>query len=177
MADLKILFSLFLAAAKIGCVAYGGGPSMIPLLKVEVVENHGWMSIEEFMDALAVGNALPGPIATKMTAVVGHKMAGVAGAAAATLGVVLPSALLVLALLGLVGALKGNPIVESMLKGLRPVVVAMLAYAAFDMAPSSMKGPLSWSIGLVALLLMVFTRVHPALLIVAGAIAGIALKL
>lgn len=177
MFNLKILLSLFIATAKVGCVAYGGGPSMIPLFKVEVVENHQWISIEEFTDALAVGNALPGPIATKMTAVVGYKVAGVAGAAVATLGMILPSIVLVLLLLGLANSMKDNPKVASMLKGLRPVVVAMLAYAAYDMMPSSLKGPLTWVIGCVALALMIFTKIHPALLIVAGAAAGIVLKL
>lgn len=171
------LFALFLATSKVGMAAYGGGPSMIPLLKVEVVEKYKWMNIEDFTDALAVGNALPGPIATKMTAVVGYKVAGALGAFVSVLGMILPSIVLVLALLGAVSAVKSQPKVVSMLRGLRPVVVAMLAYAAWDMVPSSMIGAMTWIIGGIALALMIFTKIHPALLIVAGAGAGIVLRL
>ncbi len=72
---------------------------------------------------------------------------------------------------------KDNPKVASMLKGLRPVVVAMLAYAAYDMGPAALKNAITWVIGVVALALMIFTPIHPALIIVAGAIVGVLLKL
>ncbi|MDR0616720.1 MAG: chromate transporter [Synergistaceae bacterium] len=175
--NVKILFTLFITMAKLGCAAYGGGPSVIPLLQTEVVKIRQWMGVEEFMDALAVGNALPGPIATKMSAVVGHRIAGAAGAAAAVLGMVLPSGILVLILLRLIGMVKVNPNITSMLKGLRPVVVAMLAYAAYSMAPSSLRGAMTWCIGIAALLLMIFTKINPVWIIVAGGAAGIILKL
>jgi chromate transporter len=173
----KILFTLFITMAKLGCAAYGGGPSVIPLLQTEVVKVRQWMGIEEFVDAVAVGNALPGPIATKMAAVVGHKVAGISGAAMAVLGMVLPSIILVLLLLRLVGMVKENPKVISMLRGLRPVVVAMLAYTAYSMVPTSLKGMLTWCIGLVALALMIFTKINPVWIIAAGGAAGILLKL
>ncbi|MDR1943290.1 MAG: chromate transporter [Synergistaceae bacterium] len=163
--------------AKLGCAAYGGGPSVIPLLQTEVVKVRQWMHIEDFMDALAVGNALPGPIATKMAAVIGHKVAGFAGATMAVLGMILPSIILVLLLLKLVGMVKDNPKILSMLKGLRPVVVAMLAYTAYSMAPSSMKGASTWCIGLIALLLMIFTKINPVWIIAAGAATGVIFKL
>ena len=69
----RILFSFL----KVGLFGYGGGPSMIPLLQEEVVEMNGWLSAEEFVDALAMGNSLPGPIIVKMATFVGYKMAGV----------------------------------------------------------------------------------------------------
>ncbi len=173
----KDLSSIFLSFAKIGAVAYGGGPSMVPILKAEVVERRQWIAVEDFLDALAIGNALPGPIITKMAAIVGYRKRGIAGAVAALLGIILPSALLLLLLLGFVMRVKDNPTVASMLRGLRPVVVAMLAYAAWDMAPNALKGRATVAIGAVALALMIFTPLHPALIIVAGAAAGIALKL
>ena len=90
---------------------------------------------------------------------------------------ILPSALALIALLGFVSLVKDNPLVTSMLRGLRPVVVAMLAYAAWDMAPNALKNRTTWVICGVSLALMVFSPIHPALIIVAGAVAGIALKL
>lgn len=174
---MRVLLDLFLAFGKTGCVAYGGGPSMIPLMKAEVVERRKWMSVEDFMDAVAIGNALPGPIVTKLAAGIGYDVAGWPGLIVAVLGIVLPSALALLVLLGFVGMFKDNPKVASMLKGLRPVVVAMLAYAAYDMGPAALKNAITWVIGVVALALMIFTPIHPALIIVAGAIVGVLLKL
>ena len=64
---LQTWLNLFLTFSKIGVLGYGGGPAMIPLIHQEVVDGRGWMSDEEFTDTLAMGNTLPGPIATKMT--------------------------------------------------------------------------------------------------------------
>ena len=96
---------------------------------------------------------------------------------AATLGVVMPSVIVLILLLKFVLYIKDNPKVKSMLKGLRPVVVAMLAYAAWDMAPNALKGHMTIVIAAVSLALMIFTPIHPALIIVAGALIGVALKL
>ena len=169
--------AIFISFCKTGSVAYGGGPSMIPLLKAEVVERKKWMELEDFMDALAIANALPGPVITKMSAVVGYYKGGWCGALAAVLGIALPSALLMLLLLSAVMLVKDNPLIVSMLKGLRPVVVAMRAYASYDMAPSALKEKKTWCIFIAALALMVFTPLHPALIVILGAAVGIALKL
>lgn len=174
---IKDLWDLLISFAKIGAVAYGGGPSMVPILKAEVVERKKWIDVDTFMDTLAIGNALPGPIVTKMASAIGYHKAGPLGAVAATCGIVLPSAVALVILMGFVYLVKDNPTVASALKGLRPVVVAMLAYAAWDMAPNALKGSITIVIGVIALALMIFTPIHPALIIVAGAAAGIALKL
>ena len=173
----KDLLAIFISFAKIGAVAYGGGPSMVPILKAEVVERQKWIKTDDFMDALAIGNALPGPIVTKMAAAIGYRKAGWLGAASALIGIILPSALVLVILMGFVSLVKGNPMVKSMLKGLYPVVVAMLAYAAWDMVPNAIKGYPTIVIAIIALALMILTPIHPALSIVAGAVVGIALKL
>ena len=174
---LKDLLALFISFAKTGSVAYGGGPSMVPLLKAEVVGRRKWIEVDDFMDALAIGNALPGPIITKMASAIGYRKAGWPGAVVALAGIIMPSAIALLILMGFVSLVKDNPLVTSMLRGLRPVVVAMLAYAAWDMAPNALKNPTTWGICIVSLALMVFSPIHPALIIVAGAAAGIVLKL
>ena len=150
---------------------------MVPILKAEVVERRNWLGTEDFMDALAIGNALPGPIITKMAAAIGYRKAGWCGAMAALVGIVLPSAVLLVVLMSFVALVKDNPMVGSMLKGLRPVVVAMLAYAAWDMAPNALKGHATIVIAVIALALMIFTPIHPALIIIAGALVGMGLKL
>lgn len=173
----NILFSLFISFVKIGCVGYGGGPSMIPLIKEEVVNLHKWVSLADFIDMLAIGNALPGPIATKMAASIGQAVAGPLGVVVSVVAIILPSILVLIALLKFVSMVKDNPKIASMLKGLRPVVVAMLAYVAYDMSFGSLTNVFTWGIGIATIVLMIRTRIHPALFIVGGALAGFLLKL
>ena len=161
IADLVISF------AKVGCVGYGGGPSMVPLFKKEIVEVYHWMDPQQFMDLLAIGNALPGPIATKISA----------ASLLAMLANVAPSIIALIFLMRFVNIVKANPRVASMLKGLRPVVVAMLAYAAYDLSFGSLTGAATYIIGAAAMLLLVKTKIHPALLIIAGALSGVILQL
>jgi chromate transporter len=150
---------------------------MVPLIKEEVVNIRQWMSATDFMDVLAIGNALPGPIATKMSAVIGCEVAGIPGAVTATLGIVLPSLIVLILLLKFVAFIKDNPRVKSMLKGLRPVVVAMLVYAAWDFSFGALTDAVTWIIGGITLALMIFTKIHPALFVIAGAVAGALLRL
>ena len=150
---------------------------MVPLLKAEVVERKQWIATDDFLDALAIGNALPGPIVTKMAAAIGYRKAGWPGAISAVTGIILPSALALLILMSFVALVKDNPLVASMLRGLRPVVVAMLAYAAWDMAPNALKNFTTAAIGAIAFALLIFTPIHPALVVMMGAAAGVLLKL
>lgn len=164
---LPILWSFL----KIGAVGYGGGPSMIPLFQAEVVDRHGWMTEAQFLDALAAGNALPGPIATKMAVYIGYQVGGASGAIAGFVGVLLPSTVLMLALAAFLLRYSEHPRVEGALKAVRPVVVGMLAYVAIDMAPASIDGWLAAGLGLAAIGLL-FLKVHPAWVIVGAAVLG-----
>lgn len=166
------LYLLFISFVRSGLLGYGGGPSMIPLVQVEVVEMHKWMTQAEFLDALAIGYTLPGPIVTKMAAVVGYKVSGVLGAIVALLGVVLPSVLLLLLIFLFYRAQKDNPIVEAVLRGVRPVILAMLLYVVYDMAPGSIDSLKGGLLGIAALFFFIFTSVHPAIAVVVGGIAG-----
>jgi len=172
--------NLFLSFAKIGLVGYGGGPAMIPLIQEEVVEGNEWMTDEEFVDTLAMGNALPGPIATKMSFFVGYKVgrqdgvvAGWGGAVLALSGLLLPSLVLMMVLGILFLRFKDMPFAQAMLTAVRPVVVALLAYTAYTVFPKGIK---NWHTGLIALVAfaaVAFLNVHPALTILAAAILGL----
>lgn len=164
---------VFLAFAKVGLFGFGGGPSMIPLIQAEVVDVHHWLSTEEFVDALAMGNGLPGPIATKMSAYVGYKLAGIPGAFAGLLGTVGPSMVLMLVLAALFLEYKDQPQVVAALKAVRPVVVALLALVVYDIFPRSVT---SWDTALLAVLAfagVAFLRLHPALAILIAALFGV----
>jgi chromate transporter len=170
---LQLLWTIFLSAAKVGIFGYGGGPSVIPLIKKETVDLNHWMNANEFTDTLAFGNALPGPIATKMSAYIGFKIAGLPGAIAGVLGMVLPSFILMLALGAVFFAIKDNPKSEAALKAVRPVIVALLAFTTYDLFP---KTGVSWdyiAIALISLGLMIFTDIHPAFIIAGAALLGI----
>ncbi len=168
------LVKLFVSFTKVGFFAYGGGPSMIPLVQEEVVDVHGWMTIEEFTDTLAMGYALPGPIATKMAAYIGYQVAQTPGLIVALLGTVFPSLILMMVLGLFFMAYKGAPAVQAMLKAVRPAVVGLLLVVVWQMAPKSVN---SWHTGLIALAAFVaihFLNLHPAVAIVGTAVLGLA---
>lgn len=169
---LPLPIQLLISFAKIGSVAYGGGPAMIPLMQAEVVERHHWMTEEQFLDALAGGYALPGPIATKMAVWIGWETAGPLGALGGFIGMVLPSTIMVLLLLLLFRELKDHPRVEGMLRGVRPVVLALLVHMVLLLGRKSMTGWKELTIAGVALAILLIFDLHPVWLIVAAAGLG-----
>jgi len=147
------LWELFIGFGRSTMLGYGGGPSIIPLYEHEVVGKFAWMSQEEFGQALAFGNALPGPIATKLAAYIGFKVAGWPGALVAIVAVVLPTALLMVLLVGLMSRLSGNPVIKGMIRGVQPVIFVMLALLAYDFvkyAVQPIDGPVKFLPFLIA---------------------------
>jgi len=162
------LWGIFLAMARVGVLGFGGGPSSIPLVKVEVVDNFGWLTADDFVQVLAMGNALPGPIATKMAAFVGYRVAGIPGAVAGLAGMVLPSAVAMLVLYRLYLAFQTHPAVGGMLRAIRPVIIVLLGLMVVDLVPRTLDVA-SILIGAASLILIHAAGVHPAL-VVAGAL-------
>ena len=164
---------LFWASLRMGSFAFGGGPSMIPLMKTECVGN-GFVSEDQFVEALAVANALPGPIATKMVVWVGWAHGGVAGASIALFGLLLPSTATMLLLLGFLSRHREHPLVKGALEGAKPAIVGMLFYTAVELAPGGVKsvGGVAVALGAFAALLL---EVHPAIVIAAAMGVGAAL--
>ncbi|MDF2963658.1 MAG: srpC [Paenibacillus sp.] len=161
-------WNLFLGFFRIGILGYGGGPTMIPLVHAEAVQKYGWMTDEEFTDVLALGNALPGPIATKMAGYIGYKVKGTAGAFIAILAMVIPVLAAMILLLGLIYKLKDSGIVGGMTHGIQPVIGVMMAVMAYEFFFKSWKGwvkskTIGWT--LVALIALVLLNLNPGLLI------------
>lgn len=174
------LLELFYSFAKVGLFGFGGGPSMIPLIQAEVVEVRGWLTRPEFLDAFALGNALPGPIATKLAGYVGYQVAGVPGAIMGLAGVTVPTILAMIALASVYRRYRDNLVLVNFLRGVRPVVVALLAMVVWDFAPSALGRPVEWPehwplllLVIASLVLNIRFKVHPALLIVAGGFIGV----
>lgn len=160
---------LLVAFARSGVLGYGGGPSVIPLIRYEAVENYKWMNDEEFGDILAMANALPGPIATKMAAYIGYRVKGIWGATVAILAHILPSVLAMVLLLSLLYKLKGSPVVKGMISAIGPVIGVMLAVMTYEFVVKSKKA-MGWkNAGLLLVLALVLLEalgIHPALVIV-----------
>ena len=164
--------ALLISFGRVGSLAWGGGAAQIPLMKAEVVERHRWMSETEFLDALAAGYALPGPIAGKMAVYVGYQEAGMLGVAASLTGIILPSALMIGALLALLNNFKEHPRVLGMLAALRPAVLGLLIWMLLDLLPGSVD---SWHAGLIAVAsaaALYFLQLHPGWVILASGLIG-----
>ena len=127
-----IYLHIFLAFFIPGIVGYGGGPASIPLIEHEVVSRYGWMTKSEFSEVLALGNALPGPIAPKMAGYIGFEAGGVFGAIMAVFATVGPSLFLMIVLLKVIFRYKDSPRVKRLSKIVLPAVVVLMGTLAFD---------------------------------------------
>jgi chromate transporter len=134
-----ILLDLFLTFFRIGLFTFGGGYAMISLIREEMLAN-SWLSDGELLNMIAVAESTPGPIAVNMATFVGSKMAGVPGALLATLGVVLPSFLIILLISALIGNILRYRGVQAFLSGVRPCVVALILSTAITMLISNLFG-------------------------------------
>lgn len=138
---------------------------MIPLMQTECVHAHGWLTEEQFLEALAASSALPGPIAVKMSVLVGAQVAGVPGAVAALLGVVVPAVTLISLLAGLLMQFRSAPAVSGAMRAVQPAVIGLLAWTVVSLAPDGIR---SWSGALLAggALAALALKVHPAVVII-----------
>ena len=121
-----IYLQLFLAFLQIGAFSFGGGYAAMPLIQAQVVTNYAWITTSDFTDLVTIAEMTPGPIAVNAATFVGNQVAGIPGALAATLGVVLPSCLFVTALAWLYQKYRSLTLMQGILQSLRPAVVAMI---------------------------------------------------
>jgi len=174
-----IYIQIFLAFCISGILGYGGGPASIPLMEHEVVENYGWMDTREFSEVVAIGNSLPGPIATKIAGYVGYEVAGVPGALVALFGAVAPSLLLMIVLMAVLMKYKDQPEVQNLTKVVRPIIAVLLGVMTIEFGMESVDGI---GVGYTLILLVASyvllekLKVHPAFVIalalVFGAVTG-----
>lgn len=170
---MKKLFELFIVFFKIGTFTVGGGYSMIPLIENEVVDKRKWISKDEFVDAVALGNSAPGPIAVDISVFVGYKVAGIPGSIAAVLGAILTAFVLIILVAVYLSGFKDNAIVERVFKGIRPAVVALIAVPVIRMGKNAKINKKTIFIPILTVIVVVFLKINPIYTIIVSAIGGI----
>ena len=179
------LLTLFLSFLKIGAFTFGGGYAMLPLIRDEAIAR-GWLTDAELVDFMAVSESTPGPIAVNLATFVGCRVGGVAGAACATMGVVLPSFVVILLIAAFYEKYKKARFVQGVMTGLKPAVAAMIASAALSVGAAALF-PAGFSAErlvspaflcalaiFIAATVCVFKKAHPILVICVSAALGIA---
>ena len=124
----RLIWQLFIVFMKIGAFTFGGGWAMIGIMEREIVDKHGWLSREEFLDQLAVAQSMPGILAVNIAVVVGDKLRGLRGSLAAAAGTILPSFCIILAIAVFLTpeTIKNNATLTRIFMGIRPAVVALI---------------------------------------------------
>jgi chromate transporter len=160
------IFSCF---AKIGAFTIGGGYAMIPIIQKEVVEKKGWIEEEDFMDVLAISQSAPGLLAVNISIFLGYRLKGVKGSIVATLGSILPSFLIILLIAMFFAGYQDNPTIIKIFKGIRPVVVSLIAVPVINMAKKAKLNIYTGMLAVATALLVTFLKVSPIyILMVAG---------
>jgi chromate transporter len=168
-----IYLSLFWAFFKVGAFSFGGGYAMIPLIEKEIIDIHHWLSVDQFLDIIAISQMTPGPIAINAATFVGYKVGGFWGSAAATIGVTAPSFLIIIILALLLIRYRHLPWLDAFFKGVRPAVIALIVQAAYSVGKSSFTGIKDMLVAAVVFAGLYLLKINPLIMIVMAAILGI----
>ncbi|MFW5628785.1 MAG: chromate transporter [Candidatus Cloacimonadaceae bacterium] len=163
--NFKKLWNIFFSFLKIGGFTLGGGYAMIPLIKREVCEKQKWLSEEEFLDGLAAAQSSPGPIAVNISIYSGYNAQGIPGMLVATLGTVLPSFVIIIAIAMLFREFADQKVVSKAFSALEPAVVALIAVPLIDMAKKSGINKRNIWLPFIAALLVGLLNVTPVIII------------
>lgn len=178
MIYLELLWSFF----QIGLFSIGGGYAAMPLIQHQAIDIHNWLTMQSFADIMTISQMTPGPIAINCATFVGIQVAGIPGALVATFGCVLPSSIIVTLLAFIYYRFKGIDAVQSVLKGLRPAVVAMIATAGLSLMAMAFCGSDTFTsdvnienviLFIVALLVLRIWKLNPILVMVGSGVIGL----
>jgi chromate transporter len=174
MKKLKICLSLFFTFFKIGAFTIGGGYAMLPLIQREVAEKRKWIDESVMLDIVAIAESTPGPIAINTATFVGTRIAGFWGAFSATLGTVLPSFMIIIALSKVLGVVMEYEPVRFAFDGIRAGVIALIVKALWGMAKQCPRNLFSAILAVIAFSLVLFLGVNVLYVILGGALIGLA---
>jgi chromate transporter len=172
--DTSMALKLFFTLAGMSVLLFGGGFVFIPLIEQIVVQDHGWLTHQEFVDAIALGQVTPGPILIS-AAFIGYKLMGLAGAVIATVGIFLPPALLMILSASLLARARNSIAVQAALRGIRAAVIGMIVAAAWSVGATAVMGWQSAVLFLAALVALWRLRIDVAWVIPSAGLAGLLL--
>lgn len=167
---------LFFEFFKIGLFAIGGGLVTVPFL-FDLAEHYPWFNASDLADMIAISESTPGPLGVNMATFAGFKAAGVSGAVTATLGLVFPSVVIIMILSKLLKKFRDNPLVCSILAGIRPAVIALILFAGIEIAKLAVVDWKTTGIFACFWVAIHFYKKSPIFYILISAVIGIVLKL
>ena len=167
-----ILLDIFITFFKIGLFSFGGGYAMLPLIQQEVTTTHAWVTTTEFIDIVAISQITPGPISINSATYIGYKTASLLGSVVATVGLVMPSIIIMIIISKFFFKFKDNKYVEYAFLGLRPSTVGLIAAAAILVAYGSFIDYKSVIIFALAFLASFKYKMDPILLTVVAGVVG-----
>ncbi|MBP5689533.1 MAG: chromate transporter [Bacteroidales bacterium] len=171
MTEKVSLWKIFGVFARVGAFTIGGGYAMIPIIRDEMVKR-GWIPEEDLPDIIALSQSAPGLLAVNISIFAGYRLRGVKGSVVATLGSVLPSFVTILLIAMFFTAFKDNPVVERIFKGIRPVVIALIAVPMLSMARKGNKTWGAWLLSVVALVGVAFLGISPVYILLVTLVLG-----
>ncbi len=172
---MKKLLNIYWVFAQMGAICFGGGYAMLSLLQRVIVEEHGWATEEELMDYYAIGQCTPGVIAVNTSTFIGHKLAGIPGALAASLGFISPSILIITIIAAFLESFASNLIVAHALAGIRVCVCVLILDSVLKLGKKSVKDPISWAVFLITAFLAFFTEIPTVALVLSAGVLGVIL--
>ena len=173
---MKILWELFITFFRIGAFTFGGGYAMLALLQKEIVEIHKWTDEEELLDYYAIAQCTPGVIAVNTATFVGVKQKGIIGGIVATLGLVLPSIVIITIIAAFLQNFMEYKIVEHILNGIKAVVGALIVNAVITIGKKAIVDKICIAVAVVSFIVSVFFDVSPVFIVIAACALGMILK-
>lgn len=170
---MRTLLQIFLCFFKIGAFTFGGGYAMIPLIQRETAENKKWITDDDILEIVAIAESTPGPIAINASTFIGYRVAGFWGAFCGTIGMIIPSFTIILAISYVLRAFQNNQLVQYAFQGIRAGVLALIIKALWTMYKQTSKNGLSYFIMLIAFVFTAFFNINVLIVIITCAVIGL----
>lgn len=168
----KLIWQIFFVFLKIGPITFGGGYAMIPVIEREIVMKKRWIKPQDVTDVLIIAQSVPGAIALNSATFIGFTIAGVQGAIAALIGVLLPTFLIVIGLGLLFISFHGNRTVEAALQGMSAAIVSLIIFAAYKIGKTAVFDKTTFITAFTTAAVLFFLNMNPVLVICLGILTG-----
>lgn len=170
---MRELFNLLMIFAKVGLFTFGGGYAMLPLLKAETVDRRGFLSEEELLNLYSIGQCTPGIIAINVATFIGYKQKGIWGAIFATIGMILPSIVIIILIASVLGLYMHNRYVSYAFAGIRVCVIALIADIVYDLWRKNIKTSVDLIIFILAVLILLFADISAVWVVIFAALTAL----